>query len=276
MARVLIVGCGYVGNVLAARLRDAGHEVFGLRRNVAGLAEGIEPICADLANPASLTVVPGGLEVAFFLAAPSTHNDSSYEAIYLDGLDHLMDVLEPQADTLRRLFYASSTGVYAQDDGGWVDESSPTEPHKFNGLRVLQGERLAASTDIPTTAVRFGGIYGPERTRLVEFVKNGLARLHPGPTSYTNRIHRDDCAGVLHHLMDLPAPESVYVAVDDDPTPYNELITYLAARFHVPPPPQADAPRPAGKRCSNAALRASGYELIYPGYRHGYDAILAP
>jgi nucleoside-diphosphate-sugar epimerase len=177
-----------------------------------------------------------------------------------------------------RFFYASSTGVYAQSHGEWVDEDSPTEPTGFSGLRVLEGERLALEGVPGAVVVRFGGIYGPGRTRLVDTVRRGATCVE-SPPLYTNRIHRDDCAGVLRHLLSLERAASAYVAVDHAPAPQCEVMDWLAARLGVPAPRrvrgQAPEAGPGGsKRCRNARLLASGYAFLYPTYREGYAALL--
>jgi nucleoside-diphosphate-sugar epimerase len=125
--------------------------------------------------------------------------------------------------------------------------------------------------------VRFGGIYGPGRTRLIDSVRSGQARCEPG--LYTNRIHRDDCAGVLEHLLALAAPAPLYIGVDDEPALQCEVLRWLAQQLGVPPPVPSGAPddsrrRGGNKRCCNARLRASGYRLLYPSYCEGYTALL--
>jgi nucleoside-diphosphate-sugar epimerase len=129
--------------------------------------------------------------------------------------------------------------------------------------------------------LRFGGIYGPSRTGLIERVRQGVAACRDGPPLYTNRIHRDDCAGALHHLMMLPAPESLYIGVDHESAEQCDVLRWLAARLGAPPP-RVEAASPANtrrqrtnKRCRNAKLVASGYVFRYPTYREGYAALLA-
>ena len=109
--------------------------------------------------------------------------------------------------------FASSTSVYAQHQGEWVDETSPTESESFSGRCIRHGEQLLADYPWPAVAVRFGGIYGPGRTRLIDSVRDGSASRSPGAPIYTNRIHRDDCARVLEHLLDLPKEGSLSLRV---------------------------------------------------------------
>lgn len=279
MARVLIAGCGYVGSALAERLGVDGHEVWGLRRRVAGLPPGVRPFEADLALPATLAGLPQGLEAVFYLVAPGGSDDALYRTAYVEGLSNLLEALERDRQRPRRVFFASSTAVYAQDDGSWVDEDSETAPHHFSGRRLLQGEELLAGSGFAHVVVRFGGIYGPRRNRLIERVRTGRARFHAHPPQYTNRMHRDDCAGALRHLLGLASPASLYLGVDSDPADEETVMNWLAGSLGAPAPRPAGPDDPRGargnKRCRNARLLASGYELRYPSFREGYTAILS-
>ena len=279
MVRVLIAGCGYVGGALAVALGRDGHEVWGLRRRLAGLPEGVHPIEADLGLPATLTGLPQGLEVVFYMAAPGGSDDALYRTAYVEGLGNLLAALEGDRQRPQRIFFVSSTAVYAQGDGAWVDERSPTEPQHFSGRRLREAEMLLAASDFAHVVVRFGGIYGPRRDSLAERVRTARARYHADPPQYTNRIHRDDCAGALRHLMGLSSPDSLYLGVDSDPTDEETLMNWLAGALGAPPPRPAspEEPRPVrgNKRCRNARLLSSGYELRYPTFREGYTALLS-
>jgi nucleoside-diphosphate-sugar epimerase len=145
---------------------------------------------------------------------------------------------------------------------------------------VLEGERLLLGSPFPATVLRLGGIYGPGRTRLIERVRRGLAVCPDGPPLYTNRIHRDDCAGALHHLMNVDQPDQIYIGVDHEPAEQCEILRWLAAQLGVSPPgvepPSGSEVRrhQSNKRCSNAKLMASGYIFRYPAFRDGYMALL--
>jgi len=281
MANVLIAGCGYVGTALGTRLASEGHVVWGLRRRTDALPPSIRPLVADLTVPETLQALPPGLDVVFYTASADAPDDEAYRAAYVEGLHNLLRALDHQRQVLRRVFFTSSTGVYAQASGAWVDETSPTEPAEFSGIRVFEGERLLLGSPFPATVLRLGGIYGPGRTRLIDRVRRGLAVCPEGPSLYTNRIHRDDCAGALHHLMKVDQPDQVYIGVDHEPAEQCEVLHWLAARLGVSPPgvepPSGSEGRrhQSNKRCSNAKLIASGYTFRYPSFRDGYSALLA-
>lgn len=280
MANVLIAGCGYVGSALGVRLAAAGHTVWGLCRRPDALPPSIHPLIADLTAPETLQALPPDMDFVFYTTAPDGSTDEAYRAAYVDGLGHLLQALISQGQLIQRVFLTSSTAVYAQSGGEWVDETSPTIPGHFTGARLLEGERLLLNGPFPATVLRLGGIYGPGRTGLIERVRQGAAVCLDGPPIYTNRIHRDDCAGVLHYLMTLPDPDFLYLGVDDDPAEQCTVLRWLAAQLGVAPPrveasPGFDRRRRSNKRASNARLVASGYVFRYPSFREGYAALLA-
>jgi nucleoside-diphosphate-sugar epimerase len=281
MHRCLIAGCGYVGAALGALLSAEGHTVYGLRRRALRLPPGVEPLEVDLGVPASLARLPGALDFIFYLASPGGAEDALYRSAYVDGQRNLYEALARQGQQPRRVLFASSTAVYGQRDGEWVDESSPTEPVDFRGERLLEAERLLASSPFPGVAVRFGGIYGPRRGGLVAQVRAGRAVIRTGPPHYTNRIHRDDCAGVLRHLSRIEAPESVYLGVDCEPADESAVLRWLAGALGAAEPRSAAAgeahgrERRTSKRCRNDRLLASGYDFLHPTFREGYRKIVA-
>jgi nucleoside-diphosphate-sugar epimerase len=178
------------------------------------------------------------------------------------------------------MFFTSSTAVYGQIHGEWVDETSETSPEGFAGLRLLEAEELLVRGPFAATVVRMAGIYGPGRVRLINQVMRGEALCHEGERRYTNRIHRDDCAGILRHLMALGSPEVVYLGADNEPADQSEVLRWLAKRLGVPMPrtePRAAVPprkTQSNKRCRNSLLLETGYRFRYPTFREGYEAIL--
>ncbi|MHC4895149.1 MAG: Rossmann-fold NAD(P)-binding domain-containing protein [Planctomycetota bacterium] len=174
--------------------------------------------------------------------------------------------------------FVSSTAVYGQADGEWVDEDSPTEPEGFNGRVLLEAEALLDACPSRTTSLRLGGIYGPGRTRLVESVLNGEMDLPAGPAAHTNRIHRDDAALAIVHLLELDEPDSIYNGVDRDPADRREVLTWLADRLDVPRPTVGSgtsASSRGNKRVKSDRLVESGFEFRYPTFREGYESVIA-
>lgn len=290
MARILIAGCGDVGTALGLLLSAAGHTVWGLKRHPADLPGAIQPLAADLTDPATLSALPPALDAVIYSAAAAGFSEAHYQAAYVEGVRNLLNALRQAGQSPQRLLFTSSTSVYAQQQGEWVDEEAPAEADGFSGRCLREGEQLMWRSGWPAAAVRFGGIYGPGRTRLIDSVRTGSATASAGPPIYTNRIHRDDAARVLAHLLEHPALQPLYLAVDDDPAPLNQVLDWLADQLGVSRPPRLAQPpvKPgaeirrdsamrlrASKRCCNARLRASGFQFRYPSYRQGYAALLS-
>jgi len=299
---VLIVGCGYVGTALgtllaAPRPDGAGRRVWGLKRHPGDLPPEIVPLAADVTDPASLAGALGSLPAApdavVYAVAASGFSDDAYRRAYVDGLGHVLDALAQTDRVPARFVFVSSTGVYGDTGGDWVDETVPPEPAGFSGRRLLEGERrlveraaaLSAQSGAPLRPVvlRFGGIYGPGRTRLIDQVRTGEARCTEGETVWTNRIHRDDCAGAIAHLLDLPGedgPDTLYVGVDTEPATRCDVLRWIARRLEVAEPPTVAADETASrrrgtKRCSSARLQATGYRFLFPTFREGYGDLIA-
>jgi nucleoside-diphosphate-sugar epimerase len=282
MKKVLIVGCGYVGGRLAELLADDGRPVFGLKRSPGTLPAGVTGIAADVSEPATLVGLPPSLDGLVYAVAPRNGSDGAYRTAYVEGLRNVLQAVSAQGDPPARVILVSSTGVYGQSDGGWVDEDTPPAPADSSGQIVLEGERVALGADGIGVVLRLGGIYGPGRTRTVERVLNGEAGC-PGPDRYGNRIHRDDAARALHHLLDMPEPDAVYIGVDAEPAPLRDVYRWIADRAGVPDPCQAGEPegwdatgrRATNKRCSSGRLVRSGFDFSYPTYREGYAPFIA-
>jgi nucleoside-diphosphate-sugar epimerase len=268
--KVLIAGCGDVGNALAARLLADGCQVWGVRRRIDALARGVEPWRIDLTDAGTFGSPPVAFDYLFYTASADRRDENHYRSIYVEGLRNLLHTLRGSASPLRRILFTSSTAVYGQSDGQWVDETSPTEPSEFNGRVLLQAEAIVHGAPGIGINVRLSGIYGPGRTRLVRQVWSGEAK---ATESWTNRIHVEDCARVLHHLMRLERPAELYLGSDDEPATTSDVVTWLSAELGVPAPEAAET-KQLSKRCRNARLRDTGYRFMYPTFREGYRGIV--
>lgn len=278
MSRVLIAGCGDVGTALGLILGRSGHEVFGARRSAQRLPAPLRPLSVDVTDHRAIERTIPAVDVVVYAVAAGRRDQGAYRRAYVDGVSALLDVLESWAEPPRRVFFVSSTSVYGERGGAWIDETTPLDPSGFAAESLVAGERRMLASPIPSTVVRFAGIYGPGRGWLIKRARAG-ACCSGAPPKFTNRIHRDDCAGVLAHLIERKQVEDVYIGVDDAPAEECEVMEWLATRLGAPAPRRVRAGEAAaqgsGKRCKNARLRASGYRFRYPTYREGYAAVLA-
>lgn len=273
---VLIAGCGDLGTEVGLRLAATGHRVIGLRRSPGVLPPAIEGLAADLSRP--LDGLPGDVELVAYTAAADARTVDAYRHAYVDGLRHVLDGLEAAGAAPRRVLFVSSTAVYGVDDGSWVDEDTPAEPATATGAVVREAERLLLGRGLAEPVVlRLAGVYGPGRSRLPDRVRDGTAVVPDRPV-HTNRIHRDDAAAAVVHLLTAVAdPDPVYLGVDHAPVERAEVLRFLADELGAPPPPAGPVrdTRGGDKRCRNDRLVATGFSFAYPTYREGYRAVLA-
>ncbi|MFY0989028.1 SDR family oxidoreductase [Halomonas sp. C05BenzN] len=275
----LILGCGDIGTALGRRLKEAGQRVVGVRRNAAALEDaGLEAVSLDLGDTAGLAGLPDA-DVLVYVVSADHFDEEAYRVAYPEGLKAALAEYAGRSRAPRHVFFVSSTSVYAQQEGEAVDESSPTAPSGFSGQLMREAEQALIDHDLPGTVVRFSGIYGPGRDRLIRQVSEG--RIAPAsPAMYTNRIHRDDCAGVLAHLVDLALAgkplHELYLGSDCEPAPLHEVMAWLARQLKVEATETIQSPlrRRASKRCDNRRLLESGYVFRYPSYREGYAQVL--
>jgi nucleoside-diphosphate-sugar epimerase len=291
--RALIVGCGYVGFPLAAELARRGHEVSGLRRSAetdgALQQAGVTPLHADLTQRETLETLPRDFDWVVNCVASGGGAASEYRRLYLDGMHNLVTWLGSapgQPNRLPRLVYTSSTGVYGQNDGALVDETSPTEPATETAKILVETEQLllaaARTKNFPAMILRAAGIYGPDRGYLLKQFLRGEARIEGDGTRTLNMIHRDDLIGAIIAALERGRAGEIYNACDDEPVSQLEFYQWLAKKMGRPLPPTATeetaAPRKRGltnKRISNRKLRSElNVELAYPNYRVGYSAEL--
>ncbi|MBA1204029.1 SDR family oxidoreductase [Pseudomonas capeferrum] len=275
----LIVGCGDVGGRLASRLLNNGWTVQGLRRSVEQLPTGVLPLAADLRDPRCPDAWPSRApDYLVYCVAASQHDEPGYQAAYVDGLRNVLRWLDEKRQRPRRILFVSSSSVYAQQQGEWVDETSATEPAGYSGRIMLEAERLALASGIPGTVVRLTGIYGPGREWLLSQVRQGY-RVAEEPPLYGNRIHVEDAAGLLEFILRVDARgealQSHYIGVDDDPAPLADVVAWLRAYLGVTQwSDQQRVRRTGSKRCNNARARALGWIPRYPSFKDGYAAIL--
>lgn len=276
---VLIAGCGDVGSRLASQLLVHDWTVYGLRRSVARLPAGVMGVAGDLFDASCPSAWPTSpIDYLVYSAAATDHDEAGYRAAYVDGLRNVLSWLEQHGQTPKRLLFVSSSSVYGQQGGEWVDESSPTQAASYSGRLMLEAEQLALHSGIPASVVRLTGIYGPGREWLLTQVRQGY-RVVSEPPLYGNRIHVDDAAGLLAYLLQADARGAVlddcYIGVDDAPAPLAEVVGWLREYLGVTEwSEEASVRRTGSKQCSNARARALGWVPRYASYREGYAAIL--
>lgn len=274
--RVGVIGLGDLGGTLAAELASAGVRVTGMRRGPEA-PEGVELVRGDARDPAALDALPEDLELLVVCLTPDAYDEAGYRAGYLQpALALAQHYASDRARRIRRLLWVSSTAVLGVGDA--ADDDTPPEPDRWRGRILLEAEATLAA-ELPVTAVRCSGIYGPGRHALLERVLRGEG-LPAQPVRHGNRIHRDDAVGILGFLLARAAtgaslPDAV-LATDPFPTPRDRVLDWLAEELGVTLEPMDDrGPRSSGRALFPHRLEQMGYVWKYPDYRAGFAAILA-
>lgn len=282
--RKLIFGCGYLGLRVAQRWVAEGNRVFAVTRYQERAfvlqSSGIEPLVADIMAPHSLRDLPAADSVLFAVGHDRERGHSIGD-LYVGGLRNVLDQLPAG---ISRFIYVSSTGVFGQSDGSWVNEASPCEPKREGGRACWQAELLLRQHQVHTQTVvlRLAGIYGPGRIPRRKELQAGLP-IEAASEGYLNLIHVDDAAAVVV-AADQRAPlPSLYCVSDGHPVIRREYFRQLAALLGAAEPrfrePQRETPAAlrasSSKRVSNRhLLRQLGLQLQYPSCREGLAAIL--
>lgn len=277
-ATLLVIGCGDIGAAVAQQCAADGWRVWGVRRQAA-LLPGVRMLQADVTDPATLQALRDVQpEFVLMVLTPGGFSDERYRKVYVEGLANSLAALD--SSRLRHVFWVSSTSVFHQDGGELLDEHSDARPAGFSGRRLLEAEALLERQPAPHTSVRFGGIYGPGRDRLLRQLRGG-ERSPAEPVRYSNRIHRDDAVGILRFLLARAAAGEplapLYLGVDAEPAPIAEVERWFSAMLGLDYAALAERTgevRGGNRRCSSALLQATGYRFLYPTYREGLPTLL--
>jgi len=277
----LIVGCGYLGLRVARRWIAAGCAVTGVVRSPASAAalarESVRPIVADVTRPSTLHDLPSA-DTLLYAVGYHPAGGASRSMVYVDGLRAVLDAVSPD---MHRVILVSSTGVYAEQGGTWVDEHSPAGPLREAGRALLAAEEaLAAHRFGPVGIIlRMAGIYGPGRLPRRAELASGEP-LPIGVGQRVNLIHVDDAAAAVVAAEAHAQPPRTYIIADGNPVDRRAYFAELARQLDLPPPSFRDplpgestGRRGGDKRTSNARMLAELHlQLAYPTYREGLAA----
>ncbi|NIY79459.1 SDR family oxidoreductase [Celeribacter sp. HF31] len=276
-------GHGYSAQALARRLIPQGWDIIGTTRNPAKAQQfdndGVEPLLLET-DP-----IPAKLGHATHLLI-SAGPDVEGDPFLRDYHDHLIEA----APNLKWVGYLSTTGVYGDHGGDWVDEATPLTPGTKRGKARMRAEAdwqaIAQDLGLNLSIFRLAGIYGPGRGPFAK-VRNGTARRIVKEGQIFSRIHVEDIAQVLEASINRPQSSEIYNVCDDLPVPPQEVIGYAAELLGLPLPPEEDfetaemSPMARSfyaesKKVRNDRMKQElGVQLIYPDYKTGLKALLA-
>jgi len=280
----LVLGCGYLGERVAAAWRQRGGEVYAVTRSESRAAHlraiGLRPIVGDLTRAIDLSAV-GAVDTALFAVGYDRTSGQSIREVYVDGLRRVLDRLPP---SVARFIYISSTGVYGRASGEWLDETSPCQPTRAGGQACWEAESLLRGHPLGSRAIilRLAGIYGPGRLPKLRELCAGQP-LAVDPQGFLNLIHADDAVAAVLAAERLEPPDLILVS-DGCPVQrgafYRELARQCGAPEPTFAPPEAAATASSrlssDKRIDNRRMRERlQLSLLYPSYREGLAAIVA-
>lgn len=278
MAKILIIGCGAIGLELANKLVGYGHRVTGLKRTPPADIANVEFIRTDIAVQSDVARLDVDFDYIYFIVSADKRDRASYVNVYDTGLTNLIGHFTKAKSTARWIF-VSSTSVYGQNQGEWVDEDSETAPTTSTAQLIVKAEQRLLSINPANIIVRFSGIYGPGREYLLRMAQQAPI-IQKTPPYFTNRIHQKDCVGVLAYLLEQSLTgvklDSCYLASDDTPAPLWDVVTWLTSQMQYLPPLEKSEMANSGqnKRCRNERIKSLGYRFIYPGYQAGYGELI--
>jgi nucleoside-diphosphate-sugar epimerase len=279
MNHLLCFGFGYSAQAFVARVHRPSWKISATSRDAEGIAainaQGFHGFLFD----SKLHIAPDVTHL--LISVPPDEIGDPVLRLFQEQLQRL-------SKQLKWVGYLSTTGVYGDRGGDWVDEDSPLEPNTARGHRRLEAERswlkLHSDYGLPVHLFRLAGIYGPGRNQLLT-VLNGSAKRIIKPGQIFSRIHVEDIAGVLAASMAKPNPGRAYNVCDDEPCPPQEVVEFAANLLGLPVPPdipfeQAELSPMArsfyadSKQVSDSRIKNElGYKLLYPNYRDGLRAL---
>jgi nucleoside-diphosphate-sugar epimerase len=279
--RLLIAGCGALGMELARLAASQGYTCFGLRRRPPAPSDCLTWVVGDVLRAEALEL-PDNLSAVVYAVSADSRSPERYRAAYVDGLASLLTALARRAGRLPRCLFVSSTAVWGQTDGAWVDEETPVAPGDACAEQLVAGEDTLARLAADGASLRAGGLYGAGRNYALERARSGMPLAAGAEQRWTNRIHLHDAARAILALLQTPRLRSPYALVDGRPSNELELMTFLAGELGLATPridptlaaAQAPGARLGNKRVRPTRLRDLGFVWRYPSYVEGYRAIL--
>ena len=274
MPRLLIAGCGYLGQAVAELFVGDEWEVEGWTQSsesahrISGKSYPARAV--DISDDNQVSAQKGNFEAVIHCASTRGGDVDLYRRVYLDGARNLLQRFKGS-----RILFASSTSVYAQTNGEWVSEESTAAPKPETGKILREAENLILGKH--GIVVRLAGIYGPGRSALLKRFLSGEAIIDPAKDRFANAIHRDDAARAIQFLLKRPeSAGEIYNLVDNEPIRQSECYRWLAEKLNRPPPPigRSTSARKRGesnKRVSNTKLRTLGWAPRYPNFAAGME-----
>lgn len=284
--KILLAGCGKLCHRFLQILgNDNSYQFVAVKRHFEHNDElfklaNVKAVALDLCDEKALNDLDKDFDLIIFTATPSSFTENNYRSIYQKALTNLLDFQQanfPKNERNRwqpQLLMVSSSYVYTQDDGSWVNEDSPCVACDFRSEILIQAEKMVLART-QNLVIRLSGIYTNKSQYLINKLKQDKLALNPN--YYTNRVHFEDVVNVLLFLLNKIKKQDkldqIYLISDDTPATYQQVLTFLAKK-HQLNSPQFNFPKNAkigGKRCDNRRIKQLGFKFSYPDFQTGYN-----
>ncbi len=275
--KILIVGCGQLGFSIVKNADPDIFKLYGFSRSLKKSPPSIEMHQVDiLKNEAIDEIKSVNPEIIIYAVSADTQSVESYQDHYVAGLKKTYAAIL-ELDHFKHLFFVSSTRVYGQKTTKILSELDIAEPSDYGGEALIEAEGVARQLKDKATILRLSGIYGPNRTRMIQLAHSNPGNW-PATNNWSNRIHEEDAARFIVFLMKrimLKEPiEPLYLVTDGIPTKQYDVLTWIRKRLQLTTDTIEIPILESGKQLQSVLLNQNGFILKYPDFTYGYEAII--
>ena len=275
--KILIVGCGQLGFSIVKNADPDIFKLYGFSRSLKKSPPSIEMHQVDILKNEAIDVIKSvNPEIIIYAVSADTQSVESYQDHYVAGLKKTYAALL-ELDHFKHLFFVSSTRVYGQKTTKILSELDIAEPSDYGGEALIEAEAVARQLKDRATILRLSGIYGPNRTRMIQLAQSNPGNW-PATNNWSNRIHEEDAARFIVFLVKrimLKEPiEPLYLVTDGIPTKQYDVLTWIRKRLQLTTDTIEIPILESGKQLQSVLLNQNGFILKYPNFTYGYEAII--
>ena len=275
--KILIVGCGQLGFSIVKNADPDIFKLYGFSRSLKKSPPSIEMHQVDILKNEAIDVIKSvNPEIIIYAVSADTQSVESYQDHYVAGLKKTYEAIL-ELDHFKHLFFVSSTRVYGQKTTKILSELDIAEPSDYGGEALIEAEAVARQLKDKATILRLSGIYGPNRTRMIQLAQSNPGNW-PATNNWSNRIHEEDAARFIVFLVKrimLKEPiEPLYLVTDGIPTKQYDVLTWIRKRLQLTTDTIEIPILESGKQLQSVLLNQNGFILKYPDFTYGYEAII--
>ena len=275
--KVLIVGCGQLGFSVAKNIDPHIFKLYGFSRSLKKSPPSIEMHQVDILKTETIDTIQSiNPEIIIYAVSADTQSVESYQDHYVGGLKKTYEAIL-NLDHFKHLFFVSSTRVYGQKTTKILSELDIAEPSDYGGEALMEAETIAYQLKEKATVLRLSGIYGPNRTRMIQLAQSNPGNW-PATNNWSNRIHEEDAARFIVFLMNKivrqESIEPLYLVTDGEPTKQYDVLTWIRKYLKLTTDTIEIPIVEGGKQLRSVLLNQTGFTLKYPDFTYGYKAMI--